>query len=216
MYHVVANIDSRFKSAGEAIDAYQGMPIVPTVPDTHANDEDAFTPRICVCERLEDCFTAIGLLGRFRRCLAANEDAKSYETRGLEVYPILILKFSDDLPYYTPTEKEVPDSPFTHEKWLTQAAIPEQVFLKWLHPRSILWGDYIRKYRGYNCKAVSFVPEVLMGDHIHPWLTGTGHILESSLMEDEYDEEEPSWPYTPNAIQIKDMICKINQKQISV
>lgn len=28
------------------------------------------------------------------------------------------------------------------------------------------------------------------------------------------NEENPSWPHTPNAIQIKDMVCKINQKRI--
>lgn len=215
MYHVVANIDNQFKNANEALAAYIGVPMEPTVPETRALGEDKTTPRICVCERLEDCFTAIGLLGRFRRCLAANEDAKSYETKGLEVYPILILNFADDLPYYTPTEAEVPDSPFTHEKWLLQAAVPKAVRLMWLHPRSIVWGDYNEAFREYSCEYVTFVPEQALGDRIHPWLTGTGHVLESSLMEDEYSEQEPTWPYTPGKTMPRDIIRKLNTSRMA-
>lgn len=120
MFHVVANIDTRFTSAREALDAYRGKMIYPAVPETRSPYEDAITPRICVCEDVRGCFSAIGLLGRFRRCLAANEDAKSYETTGQEVHPILILHFSDDLSYYRPDANEVPDVEATCECWLKE------------------------------------------------------------------------------------------------
>lgn len=67
MYHVVANIDSRFKNANEALVAYIGVPIEPAVPETRAEGEDKTTPRICVCKRLEDCFTAILSAAVFQR-----------------------------------------------------------------------------------------------------------------------------------------------------
>lgn len=40
MYHVVANIDSRFKNADEALAAYICVPIEPSVPETRALGED--------------------------------------------------------------------------------------------------------------------------------------------------------------------------------
>ena len=111
MFHVVANIDSRFPSLMAALAVYNyDTPVRPEKIFSAMPGEDAETPRICVAPTIEQCITGIGLLGRFRRCLEANEDAKSYATMGREVYPILVLQFADDLPYYTPTSEQVPDS----------------------------------------------------------------------------------------------------------
>ena len=192
-YHIAVNIDDRFKCAEDALAAYRGKTIQPMVPYSAMRGEDKTTPRICVCKDIKDCVTAIGLLGRFRRCLAANEDAKSYETNGIEVYPILILGFPDDLDYYGPDGSEVPDVVVTHEMWLLEPATPSLVQLAWVHPRSIIWEELNLKLHGvpytYLCKSI----ELLIAKdgpigRIHPWLTGTGHLLDSSQMEDEYDE----------------------------
>jgi len=187
MYHVVANIDDRFSSAEAALAAYRGKVVRPKIPYSTSwqNGEDATTPRICVCENIKDCVTAIGLLGRFRRCLAANEDAKSYETDGIEVYPILILKFSDDLKYYTPNRSQVPDVDFTHERWLLKPAVPDFVQIAWVHPRSIIWEECKENpVSKYACKALELIiaKDGPIG-RTHPWITGTGHRLESSEME---------------------------------
>lgn len=93
-YQVIASIDSRFDSLDEALRVYNtDTLVVPSVPVTHNEKEDVVTPRICVAKDIRDCFTSIGLLGRFRRTLGANEDAKSYATVGKECYPVLILEF---------------------------------------------------------------------------------------------------------------------------
>ena len=76
-WRVVANIDSEYDSIQECLDDFRTgaswKPFLPFIPATRAPMEDDVTPRLPVCARLEDCFTAIGLLGRFRRCLAAND-----------------------------------------------------------------------------------------------------------------------------------------------
>ena len=79
-YHVVANIDTRFKSLAKARAVYNTeTPIHPAKIFSAMEDEDSETLRICVAPTIEQCITGIGILGRFRRCLAANEDAKSYQ-----------------------------------------------------------------------------------------------------------------------------------------
>ena len=147
LWHVVANIDTEYDSVQECMDAFRAgegrfRPFLPYVPTTRMPDEDAVTCRLPVCAKLEECFSAIGLLGRFRRCLAANEDAFSYVEAGGEVYPIL-------------------------------------------------WDDE----NGRICKSAKFVREEDLKDKVHPWLTGTGNILESSLMDYAWEESPYRKPW---------------------
>ena len=184
MWHVIANVDTEFDSIQECLRAYGAekgeYPLfIPSIPETRSPSEDAVVSRIPVCERLEDCFTAIGLLGRFRRCLATNEDAKSYVEGGGEVYPVLICQFGDSLPVYRPEKAEVWDVEKTHELWLLQPSRPADIQLRWLTPYSILWDDD----DCFVCKVVRFATSNEVTQGIHPWLTGTGNILESSLMD---------------------------------
>lgn len=184
LWHVVANIDTEYDSVQECMDAFRAgegrfRPFLPYVPTTRMPDEDAVICRLPVCAKLEECFSAIGLLGRFRRCLAANEDAFSYVEAGGEAYPILVCRFDGRLPAHIPTREEVPDAGETGELWLLRQAEPIDIQLKWLDPYSILWDDE----NGRICKSVKFVREEDLKNKVHPWLTGTGNILESSLMD---------------------------------
>lgn len=189
MYHVVANIDTRFKSLAEARVAYNTKtPIHPAKIFSAMEDEDSETLRICVAPTIEQCITGIGILGRFRRCLAANEDAKSYETDSREVYPILVVKFADDLPYYEPTDEQVPDQSITEERWLLEPAKPVSVQLAWLGMRSIIWREEPRALHGYACNSVDLDYVFFPPDKDHPWINGRGHVLESSEEEAEPTE----------------------------
>lgn len=189
MYHVVASIDSRFQSISEALRVYNmEHPVYPKRIYTAMPGEDSDTQRICVAPTIEQCITGIGLLGRFRRCLAANEDAKSYETSGREVYPILVVQFADDLPYYIPSPKQVPDSVVTNEQWLLEPATPISVQLAWLGMRSILWEEDKRALHGYICGPVQLDYSASPVNKDHPWLNGRGHILDSSEEEKAYGQ----------------------------
>lgn len=53
-YHIVANIDGRFKCAEDALTAYLGKTIQPTVPYSAMRGEDKTTPRICVCKNIKE------------------------------------------------------------------------------------------------------------------------------------------------------------------
>ena len=110
-WHVVANIDTEYDSAWECMESFRmgEGPFLPYVPVTRMPDEDTAICRLPVCAKLEDCFSALGLLGRFRRCLAANEDAFSYAEAGGEAYPVLICKFNGNLPVHIPSREEVPE-----------------------------------------------------------------------------------------------------------
>lgn len=183
-WHIVANIDTEYDSVQECMEAFKTgegrfRPFLPYVPVTRMPDEDAATYRLPVCAKLEECFSAIGLLGRFRRCLAANEDAFSYVEAGGEIYPILVCKFDGALPVHIPSKEEVPDAEETGELWLLQQAEPVDIQMEWLDPYSIIWNDE----NGRICKSVKFVREDDLENKVHPWLTGTGNILESSLMD---------------------------------
>ena len=201
MWHVIANIDTAFDSMQDCLSAYGvetgEFPVfTPRIPATRAPSENAETPRLSVCRELRDCFTGIGLLGRFRRCLAANEDAKSYVESGGEVYPVLVCQFDDGLPVRAPIKEEVWDVERTHELWLLQPARPEEIRLRWLTPYSILWkeGDC------YACESVKFATEAEVAHGIHPWLTGTGNILESSLMDHDWEQSQYRKPWSKDEI----------------
>lgn len=185
MFHVVANIDSRFSSLMAALAVYNyDTPVRPEKIFSAMPGEDAETPRICVAPTIEQCITGIGLLGRFRRCLEANEEAKSYATMGREVYPILVLQFADDLPYYTPTSEQVPDSIVTGEQWLLEPAVPTSIRLAWMGMDSILWAEDERALHGYVCATAKLDYRPFPPDKDHPWLNGRGHVLDSSEEED--------------------------------
>ena len=196
-WHVVANIDTEYDSAWECMESFRMgegrfRPFLPYVPVTRMPDEDTAICRLPVCAKLEDCFSALGLLGRFRRCLAANEDAFSYAEAGGEAYPVLICKFNGNLPVHIPSREEVPDVGETGELRLLQQTEPVNVQLKWLDPYSIILDDENERI----CKAVKFVREEDLKDKVHPWPTGTGNILESSLMDYAWKESLYRKPWT--------------------
>lgn len=179
-YHIVTCLEDHFDSIYAAMNAYRaGVRLTPRIPKSKMKQENATTPRICVAPTLEQCVTAIGVMGIFRRCCGSEEDAYSYTIAGLEVYPVIVLTFEEDT-YYTPTEEDVPDIRDTDELWITHSAAPISVELKWLNYGSL----GVKEIEGYDsksryvCDRVTFVkPERW---HIHPWLTGTGNKLDSS------------------------------------
>ena len=183
-YHIAAPLEERFSSVENAVAYYQDKEFTPRIPASRMSDEDSTTPRVCVCKELKDCFAGLCLLGIFRRCLAANEDAKSYETDGLEVYPVIVCEFSDDVEHIFPSQLQVPDVNVTNEIWITESVKPINVYVKWLHMRSIIWDDYDFEARAYPAKEVSFIEPG--PKHKHPWLNGFGNNLNSS-------EEEIPW-----------------------
>ena len=191
VYRVVANIDSMFPDLDTAFRAHDGLRVYPTVPETASIEfhEDRTTPRICVAGRLEDCFTAIGLLGRFRRCLSANRDAMSYANSGNEVYPVLVQAFDGSLAV-RPTREQVPDWPWTNEFWIPEPAMPLKTSVAWLGMYSIKMqeipetDEYPCLAGAYACKSVDFVqPDPAV--NVHPWLNGKGHVLASSEFEED-------------------------------
>ena len=179
MFHVIANMECRFQSVQEAIDFYSDYTFVPSVPKTHSPDEDLVTPRICVAPTVEDCMTGIGLLGRLRRCLSANDGAKSYSTQGFEIYPIIIVEFDSNEEYYKPSLQQVPDREDTNEYWLMCECKPISLHLVWLDMYSIAWYSEI----DLRAKSVDYYEDVPEWGN-HPWLNGKGHALDSSEMED--------------------------------
>ncbi len=197
VYHVVANVDTEFDGVSQCLAHYllpNGTPILfePRVPFTAAPGEDAVTPRIPVCRDLTDCFTSIGILGRFRRCLEANEGAKSFRNGPIrDAYPVLVCKFAPDQ-VVIPSKDQVPDVDKTHELWLTVPSRPVSIELKWLDSRSIMWDGETNT----RCRSMHFLSHGDMAGRRHPWLSGTGCILESSLMDDRWYESPYRTPMT--------------------
>ena len=93
--------------------------------------------------------------------------------------------------FYVPSREEVPDVGETGELRLLQQTEPVNVQLKWLDPYSIILDDENERI----CKAVKFVREEDLKDKVHPWLTGTGNILESSLMDYAWEESPYRKPW---------------------
>lgn len=179
VYHVASNLETSFNGISEAL-SYFNNELIPRVPINKALGENSDIPRICVCKRIEDCFTAIGLLGTFRRCLGANEDAYSYGGKGIEVYPVIVLQFKDKYSS-KPPDDSVPDMDITNELWIRETVRPEVIELKWLNWSSIIWEDCVTHY-GYKCKSVKFIEPTPYS--IHPWINGRGNILDSSNPEE--------------------------------
>lgn len=171
-YHVMSDLETRFRSLDEVM-AFVADPVVsPRVPRDRMPGEDASTPRICVTPSVEACVDALKPFGRFRRCLDANPDAKSYENGG-EAYPVVVLEFPDGTPCVRPDPALVPDAGKTGELWITGTIRPE-ARLEWLGARSVVMDGACAR-----CVRVDFLSErELRGKH-HPWLDGKGHPLES-------------------------------------
>lgn len=187
LYHIFHSLEDNYRSLNEAITACS-KPIIPYIPHTAGIAEDKITPRVCLCHSIEDCLSAIKLLGVFVRCLAGNEDSKSYETHSKEVYPIIVCTFDIlDEQIYLPSENEVPDVNLTREVWCKQICTPVKVEVKWLHMRSILWERTNDSILHYICKEVDFCRD-LEGKH-HPWIDGKGSYLSSREEEPVYEED---------------------------
>ena len=181
MYHIIANLELRFDSLDDALSWANSRPrswFEPKVPYTAMPEEDKTTPRICGAPTLEGCVTALSPIGTFRRCLNANEDAKSYENDE-EVYPVFVVTFSDSHDWVKPTKEQVPDVQLTDEHWLLAPALPTNIELKWLDAYSIDIKEDEDTCKTV-CTGIRFVDN-LTSMH-HPWLDGKGHPLDSSDM----------------------------------
>ena len=176
MYHIIADLETRFRNLKEVRQFMQNSYFTPKIPITHMLEEDQPTPRICVAETIENCVTSIGIVGTFRRCLAENDSAKSYENDN-EAYPILVVKFPDNLDYIKPTPAQVPDVESTGEYWLLNPARPESIKLKWLSARSIIYDENGPKI---TCTKITFLSAT--DGYDHPWLNRKGHPINCSDM----------------------------------
>lgn len=175
MYHIITDLETRFRELAEAEYFVKlNQQLCPRVPRHTMAGENTTTPRICVAKTLENCVTALKPMGVFRRCLAANPDAKSYENDD-EIYPVIIIKYADDETYVKPDKNLVPDAEQTGEYWLTYAANPEYMQLKWIGAYSITC-----KWEGRDaiCTGITFVDDI--ANYNHPWLNNKGHPLDSS------------------------------------
>lgn len=172
MYHVITDLELMFGSLAEAEAWAESRPMFyPKIPATAMCGEDMSVPRICGALDIRGCVTAIGVTGRFRRCLNSNPDAKSYENDD-EAYPVLIAKFKDD-GWTVPDKSQVPDIADTGERWLLRPARPEKIYLRWLGAYSI--GTREGKSRT-KCVSLKFLDDV--SGYSHPWLDGKGHPLD--------------------------------------
>lgn len=187
MYRVLTKLESIFIDLEDAQRHCECNPIVyPRVPATASPHEDKQTKRICVSPTIEGCLTGIGLLGNLRRCLSANEDAFSYATDGLEVYPIIVEEYSNSESYYKPTIWEVEDQMQSGEHWIRYPTRPLSCQIFWLDMFSIIWKEVPTWYGKpvYACDSVTMWRRP-MPAHKHPWFNGLGHVMDCS------DEEIP-------------------------
>ena len=177
MYRIITDLESMFDDIDAArayIQKVRTEGVSPYIPRHAAPGEDVTTPRICVAPTLAGCATSLGLLGIFRRCLNANESAKSYENDD-EAYPVIVMKFPDGLDYVKPGADQVPDVDITDEHWLLEPAVPEWARLRWIGAYSILYDD---EPELAVCTKITFLRSSL--HKLHPWLDGRGHKLDSS------------------------------------
>lgn len=186
VYHLATNLEAVFNNSDDAVRYFTYNTLAPFVPKSAAPREDTTIPRICVANRVEDCITAIGVLGVFRRCLEKDPDAKSYANQGREVYPVILLEFNRE-DCEEPPERAVPDIDITHELWITHPIKPKKIRMLWLSQYSIVIKRELKFRMHYSCKSVEFVN--LEKRHNHPWINGKGHILNSSEEETVYMDE---------------------------
>ena len=192
-YHIVYDLETKYRTLQEAIHAnYKGMWLLPAVPATTMANEDTVTERVCVAPTVEDCVTAIRVYGPFKRCLAANDDAKSYSELMDEAYPVIVMELESDETPTVPTEEQVPDVKYTNERWFLKPVQVKDSYVRWLDCRSILFDESatVNDASFGICTKVTFLDEYRHKDH--PWLNGRGHILSSSCMDSEYE------PFPPN------------------
>lgn len=134
VYHVVTELDTRFKSIQSAERYLSAQSFNPVVPESYSYNEDRITPRLCVARSIEDCITGIGVQRVFFRCLEA-WDAPSYGSFGQEQYPIGILEIEvPESCMRVPDKSQVPDVDFTHELWICSGEFE-------IIDRKIVWID---------------------------------------------------------------------------
>lgn len=179
-YHVVADLETRFGSAEEALAAYRGIALAPRLPAHPLIGEENTTPRICVSPSLCGCITALSPYNMFKRCLGTDPEAFFYGNEH-EAYPILVITFPPHTPVYQPSVDEVPDVERTGECWITEPTMPGDVQMYWLGSSSI---DTDKDAR--VCTDVRFLTQNELEFKCHPWLNGRG----STLMSDAQVERE--------------------------
>lgn len=179
MYHIVSDLETMYPSLGDVPIPHVVRPSIPLT--AKRGQEDMSTPRVVGAKTIRQCITAIGVLGRFRRCLAANDDAKSYAEELDEAYPVLVLELDDETDWFSPSPDQVPDVELTGEKWCLKPVSVRRAEIKWLGPYSIKLGK-----NQEVCQRVSFLKGPEGRDH--PWLNGKGHPLDCGQM-----DYEP-WP----------------------
>ena len=187
-YRIVYDLETKYRTLQEAIHAnYKGTWLLPTIPATTMSGEDTTTERICAARTIEDCITAIRVYGPFKRCLAANEDAKSYREVMDEAYPIIVQELEPNEIPTIPTEDQVPDVKYTNERWFLNPVRIKDSYVRWLDSDSILFEESatVGGSTFGICTGVTFVEDYR--DKDHPWLNGRGHILSSSCMDTEYE-----------------------------
>lgn len=192
-YHIVTDLERRFDSLEQALDAYSThQKIYPRIPGSYFSREDRSKARFCVSTSLEGCIMGLGVTSVFRRCLAANDFTQLYTIDNREVYPVIILTFEFGIPLYRPTSDEVPDVEDTDEHWITSETIPSKVELRWLDSNSIILREEKSNSGIYDlvCESVRFA--IPNSQSIHPWLTGTGQPLDCD--DEEYQNGDLPWP----------------------
>lgn len=178
LYHVISDLETRFRTLAEVMAFVDSPTVAPRVPRDRMPGENASIPRICVTPSVEACVDALKPFGRFRRCLNANPDARSYENDD-EAYPVIVLEFPDGTPFVRPDPALVPDAETTGELWITEPARPK-ARLEWLGAYGIIMDEACKR-----CIRVAFLSgNELRGKH-HPWLDEKGHPLENSQYGDE-------------------------------
>lgn len=174
MYHIIYDLERKFVGLEDCWRWLETLVLEPRIPYHRMIGEDRTTLRVCVGETIEDCVTAIGVEGVFRRCFYNEDFYLPPLYRENEAYPIIIVELSDNLNYRTPTKAEVPDVAITNEKWLLEAAVPVSAGIAWLDAYSIE-AEYNFEFDCYICSCFNPLKSTMM--HNHPWLNGGGQPL---------------------------------------
>lgn len=187
MYCVIANIDSKFRNLQEAQAVYNTFtPVISAPPEVRDPMKDVTKQRTLVACIVEHCVTALGVRHTFFRCTSFDDKIPSCATEGLEVYPVVVLTFSDTQLYHKPFLAEAPDCDISHEMWLMESAIPITVELRWLGANAIHYQEAVSigvRTPVWECIRIGWVDELLSAFK-HPWLNGRGQVLSSTETED--------------------------------
>lgn len=174
-------------------------PTEPYIPYTAASGEDTTTKRIPVAPSVEDCISAICIPSKFFRCINHTHRMRQYIRQGNEYYPIIVMKYPAQANYVKPDPGRVPDQEYTNEHWLIEPTKPEFVDLFWLGMNSIDVTDCPSNICPYLATDVRLLrTEELPDNAVHPWLTDTGHTLNSFEMENLPPQQVP--PYLTGRI----------------